>query len=80
MDESAMDEAMGQKSDMRVVGCGCLIVLALLLAAASMATAVVIDRAFDKEVAAYSVCEGCGLILDAGNVHAACAGEEAVHE
>lgn len=75
--EQAYEEAGEQRSSRRVVGCGCLIVLAALLGAALAATCVTIDRAFDREVSAYSICEMCGLVLDATNVHARCAGEVA---
>ena len=76
-EHSATEEAANQKADARIVGCGCLIVLAALLGAALIATSVAIDRAFDREVAAYSICEMCGELLDATNVHARCAGEVA---
>lgn len=76
--DEAMDEAMEQKSDMRLVGYGCLIFLAVLFVAALFATVVsIINRAKVKEVAAYSICERCGLLLDGTNVHAACVEEGA---
>lgn len=74
------EEAREQLAGMRVVGCGCLAVMAALLGAALLATCVIIGRAFggrDEAVAAYSVCEMCGALLDATNVHARCAGEVA---
>lgn len=64
-----------QKTDARIVGCGCLMFLALALGAAVAALCATLDRAFDRDVAAYSICEMCGELLDETNVHAACAGE-----
>ena len=79
-EQDLYEESRDQKASAGVVGCGCLLaVLAALFLAAALATAITIDRAFDREVAAYSICEACGLVLDAANVHAACAGE-AAHE
>lgn len=76
-EHSATEEAGNQKADARIVGCGCLLFLALALGAAVAALCVTLDRAFDKDVAAYSICEMCGALLDATNVHARCAGEVA---
>lgn len=76
----AAEEAGAQRSSMQMVGCGCLIVLAALLGAALLATCVTIDRAFGRDseaVAAYSVCEMCGALLDETNAHARCAWEVA---
>lgn len=77
-EQDLYEESRDQKASAGVVGC-LLAVLSALFLAAALATAVTIDRAFDREVAAYSICEACGLVLDAANVHAACAGE-AAHE
>ncbi len=76
MDEQqAYDEAGEQKADMQIVGYGCLLFAALALGVVIWAVCACIQLREDKAVAAYSVCEMCGELLDADNVHARCAGE-----
>lgn len=59
-------------------GCGGVLFLALALCLAAWAVFACRQREEDEEiVAAYSVCEVCGLVLDEAAVRARCAGEEA---
>ncbi len=76
-EHSATEEAGNQKADMQVVGYGCLLFIALALGVVTWAVCAYYQHREDETIAAYSICESCGLVLDATNVHARCAGEVA---
>ncbi len=74
--EQAYEEAGNQKADMQIVGYGCLLFVMLVVGVVAWATCAYLQHREDEAIAAYSICEGCGLLLDATNVHARCeAGE-----
>jgi len=75
VEQQAYDEAGNQKADMQIVGYGCLLFAALALGVAAWAAIAYCQHREDEAIAAYSICESCGLVLDATNVHARCAGE-----
>lgn len=74
-----MDQCQDQTDSADVVGYGCLLALVFAVVVAGGMAEWWFQRREDREVAAYSLCERCGLTLDESNVHAACAGEDA-HE
>ena len=67
-EQELRDEAREQRAGMQAVGYGCLFVAAVALTALAMTLAAIIfariERQGDEAVAAYSICEACGLILD----------------
>lgn len=73
--QQAYEEAGNQKADMRIVGYGCLLFAALALGVAAWAVIAYCQHREDEAIAAYSICESCGLVLDATNAHAVCVGE-----
>lgn len=75
--QQAYDEAGNQKADMQVVGYGCLLLVAVAVIGAVWAVCAYCQHREDETIAAYSICESCGLVLDATNVHARCSGEVA---
>ena len=73
--QQAYDEAGNQKADMQIVGYGCLLFVMLAIGIVTWAVCAYCQHREDEAIAAYSICESCGLVLDATNVHAVCAGE-----
>lgn len=74
-DEEAVQEAANQKADSRVVGYGCLLFIALALGIVTWAVCAYYQHREDEAVAAYSICEMCGTLLDETNAHAVCVGD-----
>lgn len=75
--QQAYVEAGEQKAGMQVVGYGCLLLVAVAVIGAVWAVFAYCQHREDETIAAYSICEMCGALLDATNVHARCAGEVA---
>jgi hypothetical protein len=73
--QQAYEEAGKQKADMQVVGYGCMLFVALALGVVTWAVCAYCQHREYKAIAAYSICEMCGALLDATNVHARCAAE-----
>jgi hypothetical protein len=74
--EQAYVEAGEQKAGMQVVGYGCLMLVAVAVIGAVWAVCAYLQHREDETIAAYSICEMCGALLDSTNVHARCeAGE-----
>ena len=76
-EQDLFEECQDQTNSASVVGYGCLLALAAALALAAWAAAWWFQHREDEAVAACSLCEYCGLVLDATNVHARCAGQVA---
>lgn len=79
-EQDLREECREQTDSASVVGYGCLLAAAAVIALAAWAAVAWFQRREDKAVAAFSICEACGLILDATNVHAVCGAEVARHE
>ncbi len=73
--EQAYVEAGEQKAGMEVVGYGCLLFIALAIGIVTWAVCAYYQHREDETIETYSICEMCGAVLDATNVHARCAGE-----
>ena len=80
-EQELMDGARDQRAGLQAVGYGCLVVALVALAALALAIIVArVERKGDEAVAAYSICESCGMLLDETNVHAVCGAEVARHD
>lgn len=69
------EEAREQLAGAQIAGYGCLLFIALALGIVCWAVCAYYQHKEDEAVAAYSICEMCGLVLDATNAHAVCIGE-----